>query len=114
MKYLILTLVVILFVLQAYSNYQHVSEPYQFCTQGSCYKLVDNNYDGFENCRVYPPPAQPVTECDAPTTIPFAEWKPSACAGIYTTVLDGLENRQRMCGTVGTNCPGGCGGCVQT
>ncbi len=114
MKSFILTLVVVLFLLEAYSLYTNktLSEPYRFCTQGSCYTLVNNNYDGVENCRVYPPPAKPVDECDAPATIPFADWKPSACAGIYTTVLDGAENRQKLCGTIGQPCPGGCGGCV--
>lgn len=75
------------------------SEAYTYCTHGNCYTLLNNNYDGVEQaCTIYPPPCRGKLVVDAPETIPFAEWRPSACAGIYTTVLDGAENRESVCG----------------
>lgn len=97
---IIFALVVVLVVLEIWPYVASVSkkESYLYCTNGSCYSLFNNNYEGAEKeCTVYAPPDSPLPTQTGSPVQPFAAWRPSACAGVYTTVMDDFDNRRVVC-----------------
>lgn len=97
---IIFALVVVLVLIEicAHMYKPQKTEAYMYCTNGSCYTLFNNNYEGAEKeCSVYAPPESPLPTQTGAYTLPFAPWRPSACAGVYTTVMDDFDNRRVVC-----------------
>lgn len=98
-KVLIAVFIVFLLIVYAFSSTMtYNNESYMYCTNGSCYSLMDINFDGENDNSFlsYPPRRRPQLMVNDAPNRPFAPWQPSACAGLYVKTLDGTA--QTLCG----------------
>lgn len=84
---LLLTLILALKLYQIYVLYMSnlPTESY-FCRDGSCYMGMDINFESDDESHAYPPKPKERETIDDKESIPFPNWEPCQCSGLYTQI----------------------------
>lgn len=83
---LLLTFVLIMNVYNVYITYNSLKKESYFCRDGSCYTTMTINFESDDEKRVYPPQPKQREIQDDVESIPFPNWEPCQCSGLYTQI----------------------------
>lgn len=90
---LIILLSIFIFLMNAYHAhcvYQEYkiknSKESYYCKDGSCYTSMAINFESDDQKGVYPPVPKQREIRDDPEAVPFPDWEPCQCSGLYTQI----------------------------